>query len=40
MGMEGEIFRISDGYLVEKINEFSAIGAGQIVLVSLFLPKV
>jgi ATP-dependent protease HslVU (ClpYQ) peptidase subunit len=40
MGMEGEIFRISDGYLVEKINEFSAIGAGrEFALTAMYLDK-
>jgi ATP-dependent protease HslVU (ClpYQ) peptidase subunit len=29
IGFEREIFRICDSYLVEKINEFSAIGAGE-----------
>ncbi|MBW4611696.1 MAG: hypothetical protein KME21_00125 [Desmonostoc vinosum HA7617-LM4] len=40
IGLEGEIFRISNSYLVEKINEFSAIGAGQhFALTAMYLDK-
>ena len=40
IGMEGEIFRVSSSYLVEKINEFSAIGAGQhFALTAMYLEK-
>lgn len=40
IGIEGEIFRVSTGYLVEKINEFSAIGAGQhFALTAMYLNK-
>jgi ATP-dependent protease HslVU (ClpYQ) peptidase subunit len=40
IGIEGEIFRVSNSYLVEKINEFSAIGAGQhFALTAMYLEK-
>ena len=40
IGMEGEIFRVCDSYLVEKINEFSAIGAGEYFsLTAMYLDK-
>ena len=35
-----KIFCISDGYLVDKINEFGAIGAGQdYALTAMYLDK-
>ncbi len=40
IGIEGEIFRVCDSYLVEKINEFSAIGAGEhFALTAMYLDK-
>jgi ATP-dependent protease HslVU (ClpYQ) peptidase subunit len=40
IGMGDEIFRVCDSYLVEKINEFSAIGAGQhFALTAMYLDK-
>lgn len=40
LGIEGEIFRICDSYLVERINEFSAIGAGEyFALTAMYLDK-
>ena len=40
IGTEGEIFRVCDGYLVEKINEFAAIGAGEdFALTAMYLDK-
>ncbi|HBE18266.1 MAG TPA: hypothetical protein DEG17_26985 [Cyanobacteria bacterium UBA11149] len=40
LGIEGEIFRVSDSYLVEKISEFSAIGAGEhFALTAMYLDK-
>lgn len=40
IGMEQEIFRVVDTYLVEKINEFSAIGAGEdFALTAMYLDK-
>ncbi len=40
IGIEGEIFRICDSYLVEKINEFAAIGAGEhFALTAMYLDK-
>jgi ATP-dependent protease HslVU (ClpYQ) peptidase subunit len=40
IGMEREIFRVSDSYLVETINEFSAIGAGEdFALTAMHLEK-
>ncbi|NDJ22341.1 hypothetical protein GS682_11995 [Nostoc sp. B(2019)] len=40
IGIEREIFRVSNSYLVEKINEFSAIGAGQhFALTAMYLEK-
>jgi ATP-dependent protease HslVU (ClpYQ) peptidase subunit len=40
IAVEGEIFRIVDSYLVEKINEFSAIGAGEhFALTAMYLDK-
>lgn len=40
IGLDSEIFRISDSYLVQKINEFSAIGAGEhFALTAMYLDK-
>lgn len=40
IGIEDQIFRIADSYLVEKINEFSAIGAGEhFALTAMYLDK-
>jgi ATP-dependent protease HslVU (ClpYQ) peptidase subunit len=40
IGMDGEIFRVSDSYLVERISEFSAIGAGEhFALTAMYLDK-
>jgi ATP-dependent protease HslVU (ClpYQ) peptidase subunit len=40
IGIENEIFRVVDTYLVEKINEFSAIGAGEdYALTAMYLDK-
>jgi ATP-dependent protease HslVU (ClpYQ) peptidase subunit len=40
LGVEGEIFRVADSYLVEKINEFGAIGAGEhFALTAMYLDK-
>lgn len=40
IGMEQDIFRVSDSYLVETINEFSAIGAGEdFALTAMYLEK-
>lgn len=40
IGFENEIFRLVDTYLVEKINEFSAIGAGEdFALTAMYLDK-
>ncbi|MGA1476580.1 MAG: hypothetical protein ACO4AI_15740 [Prochlorothrix sp.] len=40
IGIEDCIFRVVDTYLVEKINEFSAIGAGEdFALTALYLDK-
>jgi ATP-dependent protease HslVU (ClpYQ) peptidase subunit len=40
LGVEGEIFRIVDSYLVQKINEFGAIGAGEhFALTAMYLDK-
>ena len=40
IGMEKEIFRVTDSYLVETINEFSAIGAGEdFALTAMYLEK-
>jgi ATP-dependent protease HslVU (ClpYQ) peptidase subunit len=40
IGIEREIFRVCDSYLVEKINEFSAIGAGEyFALTAMYLDK-
>ncbi|NJN30404.1 MAG: hypothetical protein HC824_08200 [Synechococcales cyanobacterium RM1_1_8] len=40
IGMEQDIFRVTDSYLVEVINEFSAIGAGEdFALTAMYLDK-
>ncbi|AOX01497.1 MAG: hypothetical protein F6K63_30885 [Moorea sp. SIO1G6] len=40
LAVERDIFCISDGYLVDKINEFGAIGAGQdYALTAMYLDK-
>ncbi|NET55094.1 MAG: hypothetical protein F6K47_02495 [Symploca sp. SIO2E6] len=40
LGIEDEIFRVCDSYLVEKINEFGAIGAGEhFALTAMYLDK-
>lgn len=40
IGIEDGIFRVCDSYLVEKINEFSAIGAGEhFALTAMYLDK-
>ncbi len=40
IGIEREIFRVSESYLVEKINEFAAIGAGEdFALTAMYLDK-
>jgi ATP-dependent protease HslVU (ClpYQ) peptidase subunit len=40
IGIEGEVFRVCDSYLVERINEFSAIGAGEyFALTAMYLDK-
>jgi ATP-dependent protease HslVU (ClpYQ) peptidase subunit len=40
LGIEGDIFRITDSYLVQKINEFGAIGAGEhFALTAMYLDK-
>jgi ATP-dependent protease HslVU (ClpYQ) peptidase subunit len=40
IGMHDRIFRVVDSYLVEKINEFSAIGAGEhFALTAMYLDK-
>ncbi|GAB4208197.1 MAG: hypothetical protein Fur006_66810 [Coleofasciculaceae cyanobacterium] len=40
LGIDGEIFRVSDSYLVQRINEFSAIGAGEhFALTAMYLDK-
>lgn len=40
IGIEDSIFRVCDSYLVEKINEFSAIGAGEhFALTAMYLDK-
>ncbi|NEN99871.1 MAG: hypothetical protein F6K50_31670 [Moorea sp. SIO3I7] len=40
LAVEQDIFCISDGYLVDKINEFGAIGAGQdYALTAMYLDK-
>ncbi|MEY2976431.1 MAG: hypothetical protein ACO31I_07510 [Prochlorotrichaceae cyanobacterium] len=40
IGIEDRIFRVVDSYLVEKINEFSAIGAGEhFALTAMYLDK-
>ncbi len=40
IGIDNEIFRIVDSYLVEKINEFGAIGAGEhFALTAMYLDK-
>ena len=39
-GIEGNIFRIIDSYLVEKLSEFGAIGAGEhFALTAMYLDK-
>ena len=40
LGFQGEAFRICDGYLVDRINEFGAIGAGEdFALTAMHLGK-
>ena len=40
IGFENEAFRVADGYLIDKINEFSAIGAGEhFALTAMHLDK-
>jgi ATP-dependent protease HslVU (ClpYQ) peptidase subunit len=40
IGMDDVIFQVSDTYLVEKIHEFSAIGAGEhFALTAMYLDK-
>ncbi len=40
IGIEHEIFRVSDTYLVEQIQEFGAIGAGEyFALTAMYLDK-
>jgi ATP-dependent protease HslVU (ClpYQ) peptidase subunit len=40
LGIDSEIFRVCDSYLVQKINEFSAIGAGEhFALTAMYLDK-
>jgi ATP-dependent protease HslVU (ClpYQ) peptidase subunit len=40
IGIEEQIFRVCDSYLVETINEFSAIGAGEhFALTAMYLEK-
>jgi len=40
IGIDDQIFRVVDSYLVEKINEFSAIGAGEhFALTAMHLDK-
>ena len=40
IGIHDRIFRVVDSYLVEKINEFSAIGAGEhFALTAMYLDK-
>jgi len=40
IGFENEVFRVADGYLIDQINEFSAIGAGEhFALTAMYLDK-
>ena len=40
IGFENEVFRVADGYLIDRINEFSAIGAGEhFSLTAMYLDK-